>query len=116
LLEELLHQLSERSTPLVYTAKITTAIILNLLVVEQETITANPLERLQALGLPGEVGLNALSGLAVGLSIVDRNQQRISQELLAVNQAYQQSLVDLSNEGKRLLSSFVQDVMRAVAA
>jgi DNA-binding MarR family transcriptional regulator len=115
LLEEILAQLSERTTPLVYTAHMATAVILNLLVVEKGLSASALVERLKALGLPGEVGLDALSGLAVGLSFVEQTNRAITEKLVGATRAYQQSLARLSGEGKRHLSSFVQELMRTVA-
>ena len=116
LLDEILARLSERTTPLVYAAQMATAVILNLLLVKGEASAAALVERLKELGLPGEMGLNALSGLAVGLSFVERANQRISDRLLAAPLIYQQSLGRLGAEGTRHLSSFVQEVLKVVAA
>lgn len=115
LLEEIVARLSERTTPLVYAAQMATAVILNLLLVEEDASASALVERLKALGLPGEVGLNALSGLTVGLSFVERANQQINERLVAATRAYQQSLARLSSEGKHHLSGFVQEVMQAVA-
>lgn len=68
MLDEILTRLPERTTSMVYAAEMVTAVILNLLLVEKDTSASALVERLKALGLPGEVGLNALSGLAMGLS------------------------------------------------
>ena len=114
LVEEILAQLSERTTPLVYAAQMATAVILNLLLVEEEASAL--VERLKALGLPGEVGLDALSGLTIGLSFVERANRRVTEKLVAATRVYQQSLARLSADARRDLSSFVQEVMQAVVA
>jgi hypothetical protein len=116
LLEEIVAELSERSTPLVYTAQMAAAAILNLLLVEREVSAAVLVERLRALGLPGEVGLSALSGLTVGLSFAEPVNRRVTAKLVAATHSYQQSLSRLSAESKRHLSAFVQEVMQAIAA
>jgi len=92
------------------------AVILNLLLVEERAPASALVERLKALGLPGEVGLNALSGLAMGLSLVDRANRRLTDKLVDAVRGYQQSLGRLRGEGRRHLSSFVQEAMRAVTA
>jgi Mn-dependent DtxR family transcriptional regulator len=116
LLEEILTQLSERTTPLVYAAQMATAFILNLLLVEEDAPSSALVERLRALGLPSEVGLNALSGLNLGLSFVERTNRRITDRLIGATRLYQQSLTRLSGEAKHHLSNFVQEVMQAVTA
>jgi hypothetical protein len=93
-----------------------TAVILNLLLVEGEASASALVERLKQLGLPGEVGLGALGGLTVGLSFVERANQHVSDTLVEATRGYQQSLGRLGAEGKRHLSSFVQEVLSAVAA
>ena len=115
LLEEILNRLPERTTPLIYAAEMATAVILNLLLVDEEASTAPLVERLKALGLPGEVGLNALSGLVMGFSLIERANRRLTGKLVEATQPYQQSLTRLEGEGKRNLSNFVQDVMKTVA-
>lgn len=115
LLEEILSQLSERSTPLIYAARMSTAVILNLVLLETGGSAAALVERLRALGLPSEVGLNALSGLPVGLSLVERTNRHVTDKLVAATRTYQQSLSRLSREGKHRLSGFVQEVLQVVA-
>ena len=115
LLEEILNRLPGRTTPLIYAAEMATAVILNLLLVEEEAPTSDLVERLKALGLPGEIGLNALSGLVMGFSLVERANRRLTEKLVQATQPYQQSLARLGGEGKRHLSNFVQDVIKTVA-
>ncbi len=114
LLDEILTRLPERTTPLVYAAEMVTAVILNLLLVEEGASASALVERLKALGLPGEVGLNALSGLAMGLSLAERANRRLTDKLVDAVRGYQRSLVHLRGEGRRSLSSFVQEVMKVV--
>jgi Mn-dependent DtxR family transcriptional regulator len=114
LMEEILARLPERTAPLIYTAEMATAVILNLLLVEEDVPVSDLVERLKALGLPGEVGLNALSGLVVGLSLVERANRRLTGKLVEATQHYQSSLSHLGGDGKRHLSNFVQEVMRTV--
>ena len=115
LLDEILARLPERTTPLVYAAEMVTAVILNLLLVEKDAPASALVERLKALGLPGEVGLNALSGLAIGLSLVERTNRRLTDKLVNAVRGYQRSLGHLQGEGSRYLSRFVQEVMQVVA-
>jgi DNA-binding MarR family transcriptional regulator len=116
LLEDILARLPEQKNPLVYAAEMATAVILDLLLVEKDTSATDLAERLKALGLPGEVGLNALGGLAVGLSLVERANRRLADKLVEATRFYQQSLARLGREGKGHLSNFVQEVMRTVTS
>jgi len=64
--------------------------------------------------LPGEVGLDALGGLAVGLSLVERANRRLTDKLVGATRFYQQSLAHLGREGKAHLNNFVQEVIKTV--
>jgi len=116
LLDEILIRLPQRTTPLIFAAEMVTAVILDLILIEDEAPPEALVDRLKALGLPGEVGLNALSGLAIGLSLVERTNQRLTDTIVDTIRAYQQSLGRLPREAKRQLSNFVQEVMKIVAA
>ena len=72
LLEEILARLSEQPSPLAYTAGVVTAVILSLHQLREDASAAGLLDKLRALGLPGEAGLGALAGLTLGLFFVER--------------------------------------------
>jgi DNA-binding PadR family transcriptional regulator len=114
LLEEILTRLPERKSPLIYTAEMVTAVILSLRLVRETVPTSKLWEQLRELGLPEEVGLNALGGVAVGLSLVERANRRVTLKLLASTRQYQDYLADLSAESRRRLSEFTAEVMRIV--
>ena len=116
LLEEIMLRLSERPSPLVYTAGVVTAVILSLHQVREEAPAGRLWEQLRALGLPEEVGLNALGGVAVGLSLVERANRRLTRKLLSYTRQYQDYMADLSTEGRHRLSEFTAEVMRIVGA
>jgi len=115
LLNELLNRLPERKAPLIFSAEMITAVILNLLLAKEDLRQSGLLEGLAALGLPGEVGLNALAGLALGLSLMERANRRFVSVLLSYTKQYQDTLTKLSAPKKKALSDFVQDVVKAVS-
>jgi len=114
LLEEILTRLPERKSPLVYTAEMVTAVILSLRQVRETVPTSKLWEQLRDLGLPEDVGLNALGGVAVGLSLVEQANRRLTLKLLASTRQYQDYLANLSTESRRRLSEFTAEVMRIV--
>ncbi len=116
LLEEILARLPECKVPLVYTAEMTTAVILSLHQLREEAPSSKLWERLRDLGLPEEVGLNALGGLAVGLSLMERANRRLTLKLLSATRQYQDYLSNLSAESRRRLSEFTAEVMRIMGA
>jgi DNA-binding PadR family transcriptional regulator len=116
LLEDILARLPERKSPLVYTAEMVTAVILSLRQVRETVPTSKLWEQLRDLGLPEEVGLNALGGVAVGLSLVEQANRRLTLKLLSYTRQYQDYMADLSAESRRRLSEFTAEVMRIVGA
>jgi len=116
LLEDILARLPERKSPLLYTAEMVTAVILSLRQVRETVPTSKLWEQLRDLGLPEEVGLNALGGVAVGLSLVEQANRRLTLKLLSYTRQYQDYMADLSAESRRRLSEFTAEVMRIVGA
>jgi len=121
LLEDLLARIPDRRSPMLYATEMVTAVILSLYQLGvpsqwgKEEVIASPLfESLRALGLPGELGLNALAGLAVGLSYAERANRRIARFLLSHTGRYQEMLSRLSGENRRRLADFVGEVMKIV--
>ncbi len=113
LLEELLLRLSEPSTPMIYTARMITAVLLTLHQLK-EGKRKEILNHLQAAGFPEEIGLYALSGLTMGLTLAERVNRRVMTRLLSAVVRYQKCLRSLSSEHKRRLSEFTRDVMRLI--
>lgn len=113
LLEEILLRLPERRSPMLYAMEMITAVLLSLHQLK-EAKAGDLSERLEALGLPGEVGLQALAGLTMGLTFAERANRRITSLLLSYSRKYQDHLARLSGDNKRRLSEFTQEVMRII--
>jgi len=113
LLEEILLRLPEQKSPMLYATEMITAVLLSLHQLK-EAKAGDLSERLEALGLPGEVGLQALAGLTMGLTFAERANRRITSLLLLYSRKYQDHLTRLSGENKRRLSEFTQEVMRII--
>jgi len=116
LLEDILARLQERKSPLIYTAEMVTAVILSLYQLNEQVPTSQLWQHLRDLGLPEEVGLGALGGVAMGLSLVEQTNRRLTLKLLSYTRQYQDYLSDLSAESRRRLSDFTAEVMRIVGA
>lgn len=114
LLEELLRRLPTGQSPLVQAAEMITAIILSLHLLSKATATSGLFDKLRSLGLPGEAGLVALGGLAMGLSFVEQVNRQLIEQLLAYMGRYQQIVTNLNAESKRKLTGFVREVMQVM--
>lgn len=114
LLEEILLRIPERKSPMLFVAEMLTAAILSLNQLREEAATRGLFENLRALGFPGEPGLNALAGLTLGLTMVEKANRRITTLLLSYTQKYQDHLAKLSVDNKKRLSDFAQEVMKIV--
>ena len=113
LLDELLLRLDEPSTPMVYATRMITAILLALHQLK-EGRREDILRHLQAIGFPEEVGLYALSGLTMGLTLVERMNRRVRTRLLNAVVKYQKALEKLSGERKRDLMEYAREVLRII--
>jgi DNA-binding PadR family transcriptional regulator len=116
LLDQIVVRLPKRTTPLIYAAEMVTAVILNLVLMWDNTSPQALVKRLRALGLPGEAGLSALGGLAMGLSLAEQTNRHLADSLMGSIREYQRSLGRLQERGKHRLGLFVQEVMRVVSA
>jgi hypothetical protein len=114
LLEEILARLPQRQSSMLYAAEMITAVILSLHQLREDASAAGLLDKLRALGLPGEAGLSALAGLALGLSFAERINRRLISLLLSYTGRYQEIISRLSAENLQRLSSFAGEVIKIV--
>ncbi len=114
LLDEILLRIPERKSPMLFVAEMITAAILSLNQLREEAAARGLFKNLRALGFPGELGLNALAGLTLGLTLVEKANRRVTTLLLSYTQKYQDHLARLSAENKKRLSDFAQEVMKIV--
>jgi DNA-binding PadR family transcriptional regulator len=114
LLDEILRRIPERKSPMLYVTEMITAAILNLNQLKEEAEASGLFKNLRSLGFPNELGLNALAGLNLGLTMVEKANRRVTTLLLSYTQKYQDHLARLSAENKKRLSDFAQEVMKIV--
>ena len=95
-------------------AEMITAIILNLYLVKEEAEASGLLDCLRRMGGPGELGVNMLSGLTLGLLLAERANRRFTVQLLSYTHKYHDSVGKLSAERQQVLGEFAREVMLAV--
>jgi len=114
LLDEILLRIPKRKSPMLYVTEMITAIFLQLHQLRDDLKVNGIFPDLHLVGLPDELGLNALPGLTLGLTLVEKANRRVTTLLLSYTQKYQDSLARLSAENKKRLSDFAQEVMKIV--
>ena len=115
LLEELLARMPEQRSPLIYGAEMITTIVLGLRSL-QDNVEARGLEKwLKDIGLLGELGLGALAGLGMALSMIERVNRRLASFLLVEAGRFQAVLLESSEGTRRRLTEFTREVIRRVA-
>lgn len=114
LLDEILLRIPKRKSPMLYVTEMITAIFLQWHQLREEVKANGLFPDLRLLGLPSELGLNALPGLTLGLTLVEKANRRVTTLLLSYTQKYQDYLAKLSAENKKRLSDFAQEVMKMV--
>ena len=114
LLEELLSCLPNQRSPTVYLAQMVTAIALGLHSLKDVANANGIRDNLRKVGLPGELDLSALAGLSVGLSLVERFNQRVAQVLLNQAKKYQRIVSELNADTRHRLAEFTREVLDIV--
>lgn len=114
LLDEILLRIPKRKSHMLYVTEMITAIILQLHQLREEVKANGFFPDLRLVGLPNELGFNALPGLTLGLTLVEKANRRVTTSLLSYMQKYQDCLTRLSAENKKRLSDFAQEVMKIV--
>lgn len=116
LLTELCAQIPQRRSPLKYLAEMITTIILSLESLRDISVASKLLNKLQRIGLPGEIDLHALAGVGFALSLVDRINSRVSKFYETQSEKCQAMLSRLNEENKAHLCDFVREVVLIVQA
>ena len=114
LLEKILLHVPECENPMRYLAEVITAVILSLYQLSGEAGKHSLFAKLQNLGVAGEMGLQAIGGLIVGLSFVERADRQLTSKLLGYLQEYQALFGQLSAADEDHLSGFTQEVIEAL--
>jgi len=115
LLSNLLDRIPERRSPLIYLTELITTVILLLATVQDVPGVQMMLERLKRIGMPQEIGLSALSGIGMALSLLERINRRAATFLLSQIGRYEDLLVQVSEENRRRLSEFAREVVQLLS-
>lgn len=116
LLSDLLVRIPDRKNPLIYVTELTTAILITLSTIPKSAELVAIMERLKRIGLPGEIGLSALSGVSLALSILERINRRFSTELLTQINNYETMLSKLNDENLKRASDFAREVTKILGS
>lgn len=114
MLSEITARIPEQNNPMLYMAEMVTALILILNTAMGSNTTVSLEERLDQLGLPGELGLSALAGLSLGLSYVEQVNHHFTKSLISHTRRYQNILAGLNKENLRRLSELAADVVHQI--
>ena len=116
LLENIVAQLPEGGSPMVYASQMIVAVVLSAHQLRQRIPTEHMVERLRNMGLPGRMGLSALAGLIVGLSFAEDVDRHLMAVLLSHITEYQSIISRLNTENLERLSGFASEVIDVVVA
>jgi DNA-binding PadR family transcriptional regulator len=116
LLTNLLARISERRSPLIFSTEMVTAAILSVAMIKENPVAIGLKERLQHIGLPGEISLSALAGIGSALSMAERANRQIANFLINESERYQAMLLQMSEDNRRRLSEFAREVAKIINA
>jgi len=115
LLNDLLVRISEHRSPLIFMTEMITATILTVASIQKTAEDKGLIDRLQRIGLPGELGLSALAGISSALSMVENVNLSVSTFLLQQSGKYQEMLTQISEEKRKQLSDFAREITKIVS-
>lgn len=115
LLADLLARIPEHNSPLIYLTEMITATLLALGTLRDSAEAGGLAGRLRRVGLPGEIGLSALGGVSVALSMMERVNRRVATFLLAQSGKYHTMFSQLGEENRRRLSEFAREAAKIVS-
>jgi hypothetical protein len=115
LLSTLLLRIPERRSPLIFVTELITAVILMLATIQEGPEVRTLLERLYKIGLPQQISLSVLSGIAMFLSTIERTNRHFSTIVLTQINRYEDSLSQLNDESRRKLSEFTREAVHILA-
>lgn len=111
---ELLDRLPNQPSHTAHMAEMVTALILGLHSLREHTEASKLRSILKRIELPGELGLSAIPGMSVGLSLVERINRQLSDVLLNQANKFQTALLELNAEKRRILAEFTREVAEFV--
>ncbi|MGB9521131.1 MAG: helix-turn-helix domain-containing protein [Anaerolineales bacterium] len=115
LLNNLLDRIPDRHSSLIFLTETIASFILLLATIPDAAGVRTLLERLRRIGFPQEIGLSALSGMGMALSLFERINRRATSILLSQIGKYEDLLVQLNEENRQRLSEFAREVARTLS-
>lgn len=112
LLQDILGQLPDISSPLAYCAQVMTALLLNLRTELRSRLNEHELvQTVLSSNMPDTPSLNLLPGFALGLSFRERANRELRGRLVEITQEYQRRLGRLDTRGRVLLQDFLRHLV-----
>ena len=112
---EILSQLPDVNTPLVYCTEMIGVLLLNLAQVSRKANQVISLNTLTDLIAEGQVGLGTLAGFILGsLASGDSDDPSLTEKLMGHTRVLQAKLDELSDESASRLNSFLRDALKVV--
>jgi predicted transcriptional regulator len=115
-LSNLLARIPERRSKLIVITELITAVILLLTTIQDAPEIRALLGRLQQIGLPKQISLSVMGGIAMLLSVMERTNRHYSTVLLSQFSHYEDALSKLNEESRRQLSEFTREAVRILSS
>ena len=115
-LNNLLSGIPKRRSPLIFVTELITIIILMLETIQEIPEIRAVMQRLRKIGLPQEISLNVLSGIAMFISVLERTNRSFSNSLLAQVNRYEEALAQLNEESRLQVSEYTREVVQILSS
>jgi len=115
LMDDLMEQIPQRHSSLLYCGEVITALLINLNGARERITEVNPVEVLKSLTSESdEASLDVLAGLSLGAGLNSEADLGQVSRLFDYTRRYQKLFRELGTDGKRILSTFLQDAIKAI--
>ena len=114
LLKSLLSRIPECHSPLIFITEMITVIILTIYSIQDSIEDQKLYSFLSRIGLPGEIGLLAFSGIGISLSVIENVNLQLSNLILAESGKFSEIISQLSEDNQAQLTKFARTAMKLV--
>ena len=114
-ISQLLSHLPEDVSPLTYTMKLVTTVVITLVSIKDVPAVRSVLEKLSRIGLPHEISLNVFSGITMFLSIWDKTNRWSAGFLSSQMNRFENAVSQLSEDSKKKICDYTRDLIRMLS-
>lgn len=115
LLGDFLVHIPEHRSPLIFVTELITAFLLSVSALPKSPELIALMAKLQRIGLPGEIGLNTLSGITLAISMLERINRRFAALIQAQTSKFETVLAQMSEDNRKRVGDFTREAVKILS-